>query len=361
MSTTLTPAEVFPPGEYLRDELEERGWTVTEFADILGRPVQAISEILNGKKEITAETALDIASALGTSAELWLNLENSYKLHKVRDSGRDQSAVARRAQLRELAPIREMQQRGWLSDASDPAALEREVLDLFEIASLDATPDLAFAAKRSNADEAVTTTQRAWLAHVKRTAKSRHVGPLDTQQLRNFAAQLPQQLRDFPTGLKGLAGRLADRGVALVVEPGLKGSKLDGAAMFDREGRAVVGLTGRYDRFDIFLFALLHELAHIILGHVPSDFGALVDEDLGSDTGSDLERAANAQASEWIFPGGFVPPTKVSVPAIGLLASHYGIHPCLVIGRLQRDELLDWSKLRNHIPKIRPFLDEVVS
>jgi len=32
MTTTYTPAEVFPPGEYLRDELEERGWTVTEFA-----------------------------------------------------------------------------------------------------------------------------------------------------------------------------------------------------------------------------------------------------------------------------------------------------------------------------------------
>lgn len=55
MTTTLTPAEVFPPGEYLRDELEERGWTVTEFAEIIGRPVQAVSEILNNKKEITTD------------------------------------------------------------------------------------------------------------------------------------------------------------------------------------------------------------------------------------------------------------------------------------------------------------------
>ena len=50
MTATYTPAEVFPAGEYLRDELDERGWTVTEFAEILGRPVQAVSEILNGKK-----------------------------------------------------------------------------------------------------------------------------------------------------------------------------------------------------------------------------------------------------------------------------------------------------------------------
>ena len=42
------------------DELEERGWTVPEFAEILARPVQVVSGILSGKKEITTETALAI-------------------------------------------------------------------------------------------------------------------------------------------------------------------------------------------------------------------------------------------------------------------------------------------------------------
>ena len=74
MPTTLTPGEAFPPGEYLRDELEERGWTGEEFAEIIGRPVQTVSEILNGRKQIVSETALAIADALGTSAELWVNL-----------------------------------------------------------------------------------------------------------------------------------------------------------------------------------------------------------------------------------------------------------------------------------------------
>lgn len=51
MTITYIPAEVFAPGEYLRNELDERGSTVTEFAEIIGRPVQAVSEILNGEKE----------------------------------------------------------------------------------------------------------------------------------------------------------------------------------------------------------------------------------------------------------------------------------------------------------------------
>ena len=77
MSTTFTPAEVFPAGEYLRDELEERGWTVSEFAEIIGRPIQAVTEILAGKKEITTETATVLADALGTTPELWLNLQTN--------------------------------------------------------------------------------------------------------------------------------------------------------------------------------------------------------------------------------------------------------------------------------------------
>lgn len=43
-------AEVFPAGEYLAEELEERGWTQAEFAEILGRPPQFVSEIISGKK-----------------------------------------------------------------------------------------------------------------------------------------------------------------------------------------------------------------------------------------------------------------------------------------------------------------------
>lgn len=77
-------AEVFPSGEYLRDELEARGWTQLEFARILGRPAQLINEILTGQEEITPEMAHDLANALGTSPELWLNLEVAFRLPKVR-------------------------------------------------------------------------------------------------------------------------------------------------------------------------------------------------------------------------------------------------------------------------------------
>lgn len=72
------PAEVFPPGDYIKGELEERGWTQAELADIMGRPVQLINEIIAAKRGITPETAKGLGAAFGNGAQTWLNLEAAY-------------------------------------------------------------------------------------------------------------------------------------------------------------------------------------------------------------------------------------------------------------------------------------------
>jgi addiction module HigA family antidote len=81
MKRHLVPSRVPPPGRILEKELQTRGWTQKEFSLRLKRPVQAINEIIKGKKAITPETALDLSDTLGTSPEFWLNLEMAYRLH----------------------------------------------------------------------------------------------------------------------------------------------------------------------------------------------------------------------------------------------------------------------------------------
>ncbi len=71
-------AEVFPPGEFIKEELEARGWTQTDLAEILGRPFQLVNEILAGKRAISPETAQGLGEAFGTGAQVWMNLENTY-------------------------------------------------------------------------------------------------------------------------------------------------------------------------------------------------------------------------------------------------------------------------------------------
>src|SRR3546814_19993381 len=91
-----TAAEIFPPGEFLKDELEARGWSQTELAEIIGRPTRLITEIIAGKRTITPETAIQLGDSLGTGPEPWMNLESQNQHYQVRPTD---GIAARRPRL----------------------------------------------------------------------------------------------------------------------------------------------------------------------------------------------------------------------------------------------------------------------
>jgi antitoxin HigA-1 len=68
------------PGEILADELHELGISASELARLLHVPKNRITEIINGKRSITADTALRLGQWFGTSAEFWMNLQTNYEL-----------------------------------------------------------------------------------------------------------------------------------------------------------------------------------------------------------------------------------------------------------------------------------------
>jgi HTH-type transcriptional regulator/antitoxin HigA len=72
-----------PPGNFIREELEARGWPQKKLAANMGRPLQALNSIINGHKAITAETAIELGKAFGTSAAYWMNLQTLYQLYEA--------------------------------------------------------------------------------------------------------------------------------------------------------------------------------------------------------------------------------------------------------------------------------------
>jgi antitoxin HigA-1 len=68
------------PGEILADELAELSISAAALARMLHVPTNRITQILNGKRAVTADTALRLGQWLGTGAEFWLNLQKSYEL-----------------------------------------------------------------------------------------------------------------------------------------------------------------------------------------------------------------------------------------------------------------------------------------
>lgn len=357
MSTAL--AEVFPAGEFLADELEARGWTQAEFAEVLGRPAQFVSEIVSGKKEITRESAAQIAAALGTSAEFWLNLQDSYFLWRQGHDRRTQvelGDVRLRARLQELAPVSVLVRRGVIKETTASGQAE-ELKQLFGLVDIYDNPEIVLEAWRSNPDERVSSTQMAWVACVRQRASSLKVATYSHERLVALAQELARDLV-VPGKFRDVPGKLAGVGVRLVYVEAFPSSKIDGCS-FMLDGAPVLGISGRGKRLDKVLFTLLHEIAHVTLGHLTGD-ALIVDDDSDALHSLGLEESADEQAGTWILPEPLPrTPDRVTLGWVQAAAAAQGVHPIVVIGRLQSLDKLTWrSALVKGAPNVTDELSK---
>ncbi len=84
IKTDAYPDIAIPPGEFLAEEIEARGISQKELARRMGRPLNAINEIINGKKAIIAETAIQLEEVIPEiPAKFWLNLESDFQLTRA--------------------------------------------------------------------------------------------------------------------------------------------------------------------------------------------------------------------------------------------------------------------------------------
>lgn len=103
------PFLVSHPGEMLKDELEARGITQTDFAKIIGLQIRAVNEIIKGKRSISPEVANIIGAALGTSPDLWLGMQADFDIFEwQKKSKHKEEDVKKRSELYSLFPVSEL-------------------------------------------------------------------------------------------------------------------------------------------------------------------------------------------------------------------------------------------------------------
>lgn len=363
------PAQAFPPGEFLKDELEERGWTQEEFAAIIGRPTTLVNQIVLGKRAITPEAAAEIGAALGVVAEYWLNLESAYRLWLVRQKQAAPALerISRMARLRERFPVREMTKRGWIDKTDDPHELELQLLKFTGLKELEDEGALSHAAKQTYYGKELKAVQRAWLRRVRQiaeTVKVKH--PYKEEALRSQLETLralranAEQIREVPT-------LLYDTGVRFLVVEGLPGAHIDGVTMWLDSKSPIIALSLRFDRLDNFWFVLRHEIEHV-LRHEGRDQPA-VDVNIGpgaereAATLPKAERIANEAAAEFCLPQRqfevFLRDLVASFSEQKLLhfAASSGVHPALVVGQIQK-HLQRYDILRKYLAKVRQVITQ---
>lgn len=75
------------PGEILRDVMEDHGITAYALAKAMKVPGNRVLALLAGRRAVTADTALRLAAALGTSAEMWMGLQAAHDLERAKAAG----------------------------------------------------------------------------------------------------------------------------------------------------------------------------------------------------------------------------------------------------------------------------------
>jgi HTH-type transcriptional regulator/antitoxin HigA len=348
--------KIQPPGERIRELLREKDWTQDDLAQILDKPRPTVVNIINGKTAITPETARVLGEAFKNGAEYWMRLEADYRLALA--SPRDIEAVGQRVRLFEIAPVKEMERRGWIKPTADAGELEGEICRFFGVTSLNDEPQIMVATRRSLSSEALTPSQRAWCFRARQLARTVHAEKFKPELLPQCEARL-RELAAFPDEAKNVSKVLAGYGIRFVIVEPLVGSRIDGAAFWLSANEPVIALSIRFDRIGSFWFALAHEFAHIKNGDASIDAELVGESALPSEAKSDIERRADDQAANMLIPSeklqSFV--TRVSPlyskARINQFAHVMKIHPGVIVGQLQHRGEIGWGATHGVLAKVR--------
>lgn len=324
------PVESPDPIDAILFRMNEKGLKQADLVPYFGTSSR-VSEVLNRKRPLTVQMIRALTIGLGISAETLVGAS-------LPDTPSNKKSVDW-----SKFPIKEMSRRGWIENIGKTAKDSVEEL----VKGFISDAGLAFGAasfRKTFYGEAESPTSRyalyAWLARVIQKARDKKdsLGVYESDSLSASYLKELAQLSRFETGPALAVEQLESSGIAVVIEPALKGTLLDGVALKDSDGTPIIGLTLRYDRLDNFWFTLLHEVAHI-WKHVTDENAFLDDLDASSEDRREAEanrlaREAFIPRVQWRRSEAYISPSKGSIEKF---AKELKIHPAVIAGRLRRE------------------------
>jgi len=304
--------------------MEEKGLRQKDIADLLGGRNRA-SEVLSRKRPLT----LPMIRALHEKLDIPLALlVREPTARYVPETDFDEADV----------PLGVLQKRGWIEAGVTAKQLIHRLLAPATSPVLLRHTRVFGSSSRNN-----HIRIQIWLARVREIADSREYlrGRYRKEHLNFETLRYISRLSWMPDGPRLAMNFLSERGIALVIEPHLSPTRLDGAAMIGRNGAPVIGLTVREDRLDNFWFTLMHELVHAWKHLDHENHRAIADENIEKPAADpdDIEQEANELAAEifidkatWRRSHAHLSP---SAQAIHELATRMQVSPAVVAGRIR--------------------------
>ncbi len=350
--TIYTPERISPPGDTIRDILEDLGMSQADLARRMGRPANKINQIIQGKKEITADTALELESVLGLPASFWMNREQNFRL--ALSARKQREAQTQACEKAKEFPCAEMARLGWIVKKTTWLGKYQELLRFFGTAKLNALKgavDLAPSFRKSDGKTANPEALAAWLRK----------GFIEAQKLERAAYSKQTTLANLEAfraltcrGAKGLTEELpayaASIGIAVVFVPHLQKTYVGGAAYWQGDF-PTIQLSFRGSRLDILWFNFFHELGHILF-HSPKE--TYLDDFSADQHPHELE--ANQFAADALIPPAtwseFLSNGNFGKLSVIQFANAVGIAESIVVGRLHKEHIIPQTKLQECYLKV---------
>jgi HTH-type transcriptional regulator/antitoxin HigA len=256
-----------PPGEYLAESIAAKGMAQAELARRIGRPTQAVNEIIKGEKAITPATALQLEKALDVPAHIWVGLEGRYQLIKARREERKN--IQKESAFVSRTPYKQLEDLDYVERTRDSEHKIRELHRFYGVSSLANLPEIkAYEASfRCGArGEASSYALAAWIRCAEMRAKEASAEPFNKKKLRKSLGDIRALNTKGPDEFIPELERLLSRcGVVLVLLPHFPKADAHGATFWIKPDKAVILMNIREKRADIFWFSLFHEIGHILL------------------------------------------------------------------------------------------------
>ncbi|MFY1661178.1 HigA family addiction module antitoxin [Micromonospora sp. WMMD1274] len=340
------PDYAIPPGETLVEVLTERGMSQAELARRTGLSTKHINQVVLGAATLSAETALRFEFVTGVPAHVWTALESAYQVAQTRQD--ESNRLEKQVDWLHQLPVAELIRRGFIRKDAPPVERLRDALAFFKVASPDAWGQVwaaPTAYRQSRAFEIDYGALAAWLRIGEIRAEQSDLPPFDRTKFKDALPRIRAltTLEDPEDWLLQLEALCVGAGVALVIEREIVGARINGAVRWLPSERPLIQLSVRHRWADIFWFTFFHEAAHVLL-HDRRRF-TIVDGVERADADNVMEQEADDFAGRILLPRTFdarLATVRSQAQAIAL-AEEAGVHPGIVVGRLQHDKTIPYS------------------
>lgn len=346
------PDYAVPPGRTLQETIEPLGIDQRELSKRAGLSPKHVNQIIKGIAPITQDTAIRLERVTGVPARMWNKLEANYREQLARLEERDK--LQRDLEWLKEIPTTELIERGAIEPQDDKAALLEAVLRFFGVASVDAwkkgweMPQFAF--RKSPAFKGKPGAMATWLRLCELEARELECEPFDRTAFKSALRAIRALTVEKPdVFVPAMVEQCAEAGVAVVLVPEIKGAPVSGAAKWLTPEKAIIGLTLRGKSNDRFWFTFFHEGGHILNDSKKETYIDVEHED-------DLrEQAANQFAATILIPASYNRglPGLTKYAAVEAFAKRIGIAPGIVVGRLQREGIIDYRQFNGLKQQLR--------